>query len=375
MLEYLSGAQRRRSMKWQKYQHQDVLPLWVADMDIACPRPVQQALQQACIHGDLGYHKPWPSLNEALIGFLQRQHGLDIQPQQIHWQAGVISGFSQACQAFSQPGDYIAVATPNYPPLLNAPTMAGRETLLIPTVQAKGQWQLDQQALSLALSHPRCTMLLLCNPMNPCGSVLSKVELDNIVQLCQQHQVLLLADEIHADLVHNPAFKHRSCAHYFNQYPHILCLMAASKSFNIAGLSTSFALAGDPSLIRRLEAAHAGMASHANYLGLVAAEAAFACDDWLAELKLQLQRNAEQITHWLAKQTTIAGLAPQATCLYWLDCRAIGNAHRYFERHGLGLSRGEDFGQPGWLRLNFGCSPDLLQQALIRLQQALDALP
>lgn len=362
--------QRPRAMKWQKY-HGDILPLWVADMDFSPPVPVQKAISEAV--SDLGYQLPSEQANQNIAQWLHDQHHLSIDPQWVSWQAGVISGFNAALASVCEPGDEVIVPCPTYPPMRQAPANHGATCIELPLSWQDNEWTIDLAQLELQLARPQCKALLISNPMNPTGQVYR--QLKQMVLLCAKYDVLLISDEIHADLVlHGPS--HTSALAFSAQHDLIVVLMAASKTFNIAGLATSYMICPNPSLRKRIHSAVNGVASHANALGVIATSAAYEHGyTWLEQTKVLLRNNLNSISHWQSLQPDIISYPVQATYLAWMDWRKLTDKpYQHLLSYGVALSDGEPFGAPGRLRINFACSEETLTQALTRISTSIEAL-
>jgi len=357
------------SIKWNRYAGRDVLPMWVADMDFAAPPPVLAALHERVAQGVFGYAEAWPSLVESVQQHLAHSYGWAIEADWLVWLPGLVTGLNVACRAIE---GKVLTATPVYPPFFTAPRFSGREVLRVNLQQADGRWGWDWPALEAAASDIR--LLLLCHPHNPVGRVWNKAELERLLALAEAHDWVVCSDEIHCDLILDPALRHRPFATLSDAAARrSITLMAPSKTFNVPGLGCSFAIIPDADLRRRFEQTMRGIVPHVNVLGWVACEAALRHGQaWRAELLETLRANRDQL------QATVAGLPGlqmtpvEATYLAWIDARGLGvaDAHAHFEAHGLGLSDGRDFGAPGWVRLNFGCPPATLEKALGRLQAA-----
>ncbi|MHB8763291.1 MAG: MalY/PatB family protein [Deferrisomatales bacterium] len=363
------------SFKWNRYRGRDVVPLWVADMDFPSPPAVLDALRAYLDHGVLGYVLPdeYGPGREAVVGWLARRHGWAVEPEWVVWVPGVVPGFNAACRAYCRPGDRVLVQVPNYPPMLAAPGLHGLERVDVPTALAGGRWTLDLEALEGLAADPRCTLYLQCNPMNPCGTVLTRAELERTAEICTRHGVLLCSDEIHCDLILDPDARHLPAGCLPGVGPRAVTLMAASKTFNIAGLGAAFAVIPDPELRRRFRHALAGLVPWVNLLGLVATEAALTrCDGWHAELLAYLRANRDRLCAAVNRLPGLSVAPPQATFLAWVDARGLGAAdvQPAFEAAGLGPSPGRDFGAPGFARFNFGCPRSVLDEAIGRLDAA-----
>lgn len=360
--------------KWEKYKGKDILPCWVADAEYACPPEIISGLKSYLDHQILGYTLPsqYAPANHAVVSWLSAQYDWQIEPEWIVWTPGVVPGFNAACKGLCRPGDKVIVQMPNYPPLLAAPAINGMERLAVPTVVDNGRETIDLASLESLASDPKCHLMILCNPMNPNGSVLTSTELTQISEICQRYQVILCSDEIHCDLILDPTFKHIPAGKVVGLEDNSITLMAASKTFNVAGLGTSFAVIPDEKLRARFVRGTQGLVPWANILGLVATEIAFSqCQDWHQALLTHLRENRD----YLAKAVEgIPGLDYQvspATFLAWIDASGLGlqNPQSWFEDKGIGPSPGADFGSPQHVRINFASSRAYLEQIVTRLQR------
>ena len=362
------------SSKWRKYAGRDIIPMWVADMDFAAPPAVIDALQQRVSHGVFGYADPTPSLVDAVIEGIHRDHHWQIQPEWIIWLPGMVTGLNLACRAVGEVGDNVFTATPIYPPFLGAPGFADRTLTTAPLQLIDHHWQWDWDTVKAALT-PRTKLFMLCNPHNPVGRAFNRDELNKIAALCEQHDLTLCSDEIHCGLVLEPGVQHIPIAALDDTTAQrTITLMAPSKTWNIPGLYCAFAIIPNPQLRRRFTHAMRGIVPHVGVLGLTAAEAAYRHGSaWRDALLDQLRANRDLT---LASINAIPGLSAariEATYLAWIDCRALQHANpvALFEQHGVGLSDGRDFSAPGFVRLNFGCPMSRLQEALTRMARAI----
>ncbi|MCC2607676.1 MalY/PatB family protein [Planctobacterium marinum] len=362
------------SMKWQKYQGKDILPLWVADTEFKCADEILTAIKQRTDHGLLGYHLParYEPANEAVCRWLSKQHGWDIQPEWIVWTPGVVPAFNVACQAYCQPGDKVIVQTPNYPPLLAAPGINNLQRVDIPTIVENDRWTIDLNALEEAAKDPACKIFIVCNPGNPAGTVFTQQELSEIARICEQNKVLLISDEIHCDLVLDEQAKHLPAGALPELQNSSVTLMAASKTFNVAGLGTSFAIIPDARLRASFSKAMMGIMPWVTILGLVATETAFTqCDQWYDTLLQYLRKNRQFLFEEINQIDGFNMLLPQATFLAWIDASKLGVdlPQAYVEAKGVGPSPGADFGDKNFIRINFGCPKSYLEQAVQRLKR------
>lgn len=371
----LADLRQRQSLKWRLYGD-DVLPLWVAEMDVLPPEPVVRAVSEAMARGDTGY--PWtPDYAEALAGFAQRRWGWAPESRDARLVANVMTGVSEVLRLVTGPGDAVVVNCPVYPPFYDFVHDLGRRVVEAP-LSADGR--LDPETLAAAFVEGTRgggrAAYLLSSPHNPTGAVHTVDELTTAGELAAAHGVRVVVDEIHAPLVYAPT--------RFTPYLSLpvgasaFSLMSASKGFNLAGLNAALALAGAEAaaeLARMPEEAAFG----ASHLGVLAQAAALRDGDaWLEALLGGLDSNRRLLAELLAEHLPQVGYrVPQATYLAWLDCRALGlgtdPAAVFRERGRVALSPGPDFGTggEGHARLNFATSPAVLAEAVERMASAI----
>jgi cystathionine beta-lyase len=366
------------SQKWQKYAGRDVLPLWVADMDFKSPPAVLSALQQRIEHGIFGYARPVKSTVDAVVDALARHYGWQIDPAWIVWLPGLVVGLNVTAQAFAEPGDEVLTLAPVYPPFMSAPKNSARASVQVPFVLQDGEWTIDWDALERAVT-PRTRLFYLCNPHNPLARVWRRAELERLAEFCLRHNLVLCSDEIHCDLILDPALPHLPTALLGPEIAaRTVTLMAPSKTFNVPGLGTSFAIVPDAMRRARFLRATAGIVAEVTCLGFTACEAAYRdSEPWRQELLAYLRGNRDYLLDAIARELPgIRVEAPvEATYLLWMNVSALGlaNPTAHFETHGVGLSDGAMFGaRPGsHVRLNFGCPRATLVEAVARLRRAL----
>jgi cystathionine beta-lyase len=371
---------RRNSecVKWHAHE-EDVLPMWVADMDVISPEPVIRALHDRVNHGVFGYPRVMPELEEVIVARLADLYQWHIQPEDIVFTPGVVKGFNLACQVAAQPGGGVLVNPPIYYPILYAPKNADmfRQDVEL-TLTEDGSYQIDWAAFETAVSEQTC-LFILCNPHNPVGRVFKQDELSRMAEICLQHNITICSDEIHCDLV----FKGHRHIPIATLDPEIaqntITLMAASKTFNVAGLQCSFAVIENPDLRERFKHAGKGLVCWVNVMGMVATEAAYRHgQEWLDELMLYLEANRDYAYEYVSNQLPGISMAkPEGTYLAWLDCREAGikeNPYTFFlEKARVAMNDGAAFGRggEGFVRLNFGCPRSLLTEALERMLAAI----
>ncbi|ABE60380.1 MalY/PatB family protein [Chromohalobacter israelensis] len=380
--DFATPLDRRQypSQKWQRYAD-DVLPLWVADMDFVSPPEVVSALQSRVAHGVFGYGRVTGALHETLCEWSATHYGWSIEPDWQVWVPGVVPALHLAAQAFCSPGQGVMTATPIYPPFLRVAERSGRvaeRVMLAEPEVAGGPWRLDLEALEAAIT-PQTRLLLWCHPHNPTGRVWDERELQALGELAERHDLLVVSDELHCDLILDPAGKHRPLASLSPALAErTVTLWAPSKTFNIAGLSSACAVIPDPGLRRRFREAAAGLLPDVNVLGMTATQAAYAHGEpWRRELLTTLNANLQCLREHVARWPGVAMSPPEATYLAWLDLRNAGLGaspqRDLLETARVALSDGADFGCPGFARLNFGTPTSLLEQALERLDVRLAA--
>lgn len=363
------------SVKWDRYRDRDVLPLWVADMDFAAPSAVIEALAHRVEHGVFGYSHGESSLADAVIDHLGRCHAWEVERSWLTWLPGTVAALNCACRLIESNVKVVSTK-PIYPPFLAAPKNMDRELISVPLlIDSGGRQTLDLDGLGRAFAAGG-RLLLFCNPYNPGGRVFYREELEALAEQVLRYDVLVVADELHADLVLEPSRRHLPFAALSPAVAkRVITLQGPSKTFNIAGLGICYAVIADTELRRRFRAASAGILPYVNALAYVAAEAAYRHGGkWRAALIDYLRANRALVTSALAAWPGVSASLPEATFLYWIDARAMGveNPAKHFERHGVGLSDGEEFGAPGFVRLNFGCPRATLKAALARMTSALD---
>lgn len=361
------------SAKWRKYRGKDIIPMWVADMDFKSPPEVIQALNRRVEHGVFGYGVPGQGLTDGVLAYLQRAFNWQVDAKWIVWLPGLVTGLNIACRSAGNEEDTVLTTVPIYPPFLTAPKFSRRQLKTTRLKFVNGMWQMDFADFENCID-ARTRLFMLCNPHNPSGRVFTEKELIQVAQICLKHKMVICSDEIHCDLVLDPHCRHIPMASLSPEIANqTITLMAPSKTYNIPGLSCSYAIIPNEALRRRFKRTMAGIVPHVNVLGMAAAQAAYENgQSWLDELIVYLRTNRDLVYQTI---NSIKGLKMgpvEATYLAWIDTQTFGaqNPARWFEETGVGLSDGKDFDGPGFVRLNFGCSRKLLHQALKRICEA-----
>lgn len=282
-----------------------------------------------------------------MLAYLQREYGWRVKPEWLVWLPGLVTGINAACRAVE--GDVIT-ATPIYPPFLAAPGFAGKSLAAVPLQLEENRWGWDFAAMEAALT-PTTRLLLLCHPHNPVGRAWDASELAELAAFCKQHDLTVCSDEIHCGLILDEGRSHTPFALVDSELAsRCITLMAPSKTYNIPGLGSSFAIVSDAALRRRFTGVMRGIVPDVNVLGLTAAEAAYSdCEEWRASLINVLQRNRDRVESVIASLPELSMTHVEATYLAWIDARGLGVADPagFFEAAGVGLSSGDAFGLPG----------------------------
>ena len=299
------------SLKWERYAGRDVIPLWVADMDFASPNCILNALRARVDHEVMGYTYPVASTVETTLDYLRRQHGIEASAEQLHWLPGIVPALNLLCQAFVAPGEAMMTATPVYPPFLTAPTNQGAEVQAIPLQRASDRWTFDFTAMEAAVS-PATKMFILCNPHNPVGRVFDRNELTALVDFCDRHDLILVSDEIHCDLILDTDVKHQPTSTLGSEAAaRAITLMSPSKTYNIPGLACAFAILPDSRLRARFKRACNGIITEINCFGYAGCEAAYRDGEpWRQELLDVLRRNRDRVYHFFAAEIPEANSGP-----------------------------------------------------------------
>jgi len=369
--------------KWdgmaERFGRSDALPLWVADADFAAPQEVVEAIRKRAEHPVYGYTLYDDRFYDAIRSWYRRRFGWEIERDWIVPEQGVVLSLNLAIQAYSEPGDGVIVQTPIYPPFLSAVRRNGRKLLENRLIVEEDGCILDFEDLEAKAQEAK--LLLLCSPHNPSTRAWSEGELLRIAEIAERYDLIVVSDEIHSDLVYGR--RHLPFGTLPGMEGRSLVLHAPSKTFNIAGLNTSYALIPNDSLRRRYIAAHerAGL-DNGNLFGITALSAAYEGGEaWLEAMLEYFRENIAYVREFMAEHMPrIRPLPVEATYLIWLDCRQMGldddALQRFFlDRARLALNPGVSFGEAGrgFMRLNIGTSREILQEAMARLKQAYEA--
>ena len=364
------------SLKWDKYKGRDILPLWVADMDFVTAPEILEALQHRLDHGVFGYTIPHEAPIEAVINYLDRQHGYSARAAWLNFLPGLVPAINLCCHAFTAPGDSVMTATPVYPPFISAPDYAERELIKVPLcLDSEDRWTLDIDAMEAAIQ-PHTKIFVLCSPHNPVGRVFSKEELTALADFCERHDLILISDEIHCDLVFDAEAKHTLTATLSEQIAdRTVTLMAPSKTYNLPGLACAFSIIENTKLRAQFQKTIRGIITEVNCFGYAGITAAYDHGEpWRQALLTYLRNNYNLIYDFIRREIPEITFRPmESTYLAWLDVSKLGikDPVRHFEKHGVGLTDGTPFDGHQHLRLNFGCPHSRLEEGLEKIKAAL----
>lgn len=358
---------------------EDLIPMWVADMDFAAPEAVSATLMARAAHPIYGYVRCPDSLPEALIQWMKKRHGWEIQKEWVIFSPGVVSSLHAAAMAFAQPGEGVIVQPPVYFPFFSSVTVTGRRLIENPLRLENGRYVMDFEHLERCAADG-ARLLLLCSPHNPVGRVWRPEELSELLRIARRHDLVVLSDEIHADLVY-PGYRNHSLATLTEDPGNIVTAVAPSKTFNIPGLGLSALIV--PSPVHRAAIRRAFDLLHVdarNPFSIVAFEAAYRHGEpWLDRLLAYLDQSRRFAIDYLDRHAPgIRVIRPEGTYLLWLDCRGLGmnddELERFFVHEAkVGLNPGTVFGTggSGFMRMNIGAPRSVIRTALEQIKEAL----
>lgn len=366
------------SVKWDLFD--DDCPMWVADMDFKVAPSIEKAILKRASHPVYGYSTVPDSLFESYIGWWQRRYGLKMSRQNMSYAIGVVPSISSMIRCLTDVGDNILIQSPVYHVFFYVIEDNGRNVVENELLYENGEYRIDFDDLDEKLAS--CRMMILCNPQNPVGKIWSKEDLKQIGELCKKHDVILISDEIHCDLV-DPGVKYNpfmtSC-----DYENTILAISPSKSFNIAGFQSSVVYCENEDLLSKIKTQlHLDNSDACNVFAVSAVEAAYnESEDWLEELKKVLYENKQTVKDYLEGELPVVKLVDcDATYLLWLDCTALDVSSKALceflrQNQGLFLSAGSDFGRCGdkFLRMNIACPPKLLKEGLDRFKAGVISL-
>jgi cystathionine beta-lyase len=358
----------------------DVIPMWVADMDFNTPDFIINALSSRLKHEILGYSFRPPEYFSSIIDWSEKRHNWKIERDSICFSPGIVPALNFCTLAFTEPGDKVIVQPPVYFPFFSAIESHGRKIIYNSLKESGGIWEMDFENLRESIDE-KTKMIFLSNPHNPLGRVWYPDELSELVDICLENNILIISDEIHCDLV-LPGFNHTPLANLSEKAAGItLTCLAPSKTFNLAGLSTSSVVISNPELRKKfnsvVEKLHVG---NGNIFGTAASVAAYTNGaDWLDELIMYLDTNVGYVMDFCRDNLPeIIPLRTEATYMIWLDCRSLGMKGKelqsfFVTKAGVGMNEGSSFGPggEGYMRMNLACTKNTLIKALNQIEKAI----
>ena len=357
----------------KKFGTDDLLPLWVADMDLASPLCVQKALQKRAKHPVYGYTVYPERYYKVIKQWMEKRFDWKIKTKWIVPCYGVVPSMNFAIEAYTKKGDGIIIQTPVYPPFSASVKHRKRKLLDNTLVYEKGEYKIDFKDLETKAKEAK--LFLLCSPHNPTGRVWNADELEKIIEICIENDVIIVSDEIHADIVYKKT--HHILGSFEKAQNRCVILNAPSKTFNVAGLNTSYAIIPNEKLRRKykVEQDRSGITNGTPF-GIEALMAAYEeGEEWLEDLKVYLFANIAYVNEFIkTNKLPIEIVRTEATFLVWMDCSKMGLSHKklvefFVDEAKLGLNDGKSFGKTGdgFMRLNVGTSKEVLEVAMNRL--------
>lgn len=373
------------SLKWDsvdgRYEAKDLLPMWVADMDFASPDEVVEALVNRAKHPVYGYTDTSDETYISIMQWMEQQFNWKLSKEAISFSAGVVAGFTATILALSNPGDKVLIQTPVYTPFFNSIKTNNREIVQSPIRYVNETMQIDFEDFEEQLKND-VKLFLFCSPHNPGGKVWSKEDLIKIGELCLKYNVIVLSDEIHADLC-LPGYTHYPIASLSPEFAqNTITFMAPSKTFNVAGIQASIIISENTELLTTIQTTQHDIGFHG--LNLFAIEVIKAAYDhgseWLQELKIYLEQHVHKVQTFIQNELPrVKMFIPEASYLIWLDCRDYGYSdeellERMVQKGKIAISAGKMYGPggEGFIRLNIGCTTETLEEGLKRIKLALE---
>jgi cystathionine beta-lyase len=376
------------SLKWNSIKRMseagDIIPMWIADMDFETVPQVKDALVERAMQGIYGYSEMREGYYRALSDWTKKRYQWEIEKDWICFSPGVVTGISLTIRALTHPGDKVIIQTPVYSPFFGAVTRSGCKLEINSLKLVDGKYIIDFDDLEEKLKDRRVKIMVLCNPHNPVGRVWTKDELIRIGDLCIKNNVIVISDEIHSDLVYK-GYKYIPFASISKEFEQnsIICT-APSKTFNLAGLQSSNIIIPNEKFRREYEIALENIeVSRLNVFGMVACEAAYKYGEpWLEELMDYLEENKNLVKRCIEdKIPKLKLIEPEGTYLLWIDCSGLGLSDEKLKEFMITKAKilfndGNSFGQEGqgFQRMNIACSKSVLQEALGRLEKAVNSI-
>lgn len=357
---------------------EDLIPMWVADMDFATPDFILDAVKKRCEHPILGYTKKSDGYYNSIINWVKNRYGMEIEKKNINYVPGIVAGLGMAINCYTSPGDKIMIMPPVYHPFAWLTKRNNRQLVECPMILENGRYRMNLEMLRSIKKGVKA--LILCNPHNPGGVVWEKSELEELAEICAEDNILVFSDEIHADLT-LPPHRHLPFSMISEKARNnSVTFMAPSKTFNMPGVSASHAIIFNDGLRKKFETfIEAGELGNGHVFAFPAVEAAFNNGtEWLAQCLEYIVGNIDYVEQFLKENTPkIKMIRPMASYLIWLDCRNMGLSHEelknfFADKAHIALNEGEMFGKEGsgFMRMNIGCPRQTLVKAMKQLSEA-----
>jgi len=355
----------------------DVLPMWIADMDFRVAKEISDAVKARAEHEIYAYTFQPQSFYQSAVDWVQRRHRWTIRPEWLSVSPGVVPALNFSVLAFTKPGDKIIIQTPVYPPFYSAVRDHGRELVCNPLVKRNNNYEMDFDHLRSVIDK-KTKMLILCHPHNPAGRIWTRRELEQLSEICIRQKIIVVCDLIHSDFM----LQNKPCPSFTEISPEIasltFSLVAPSKTFNIAGLSTSLTFTENPELKAKFEKIRDGLQiGHGNIFGTVALEAAYRYGGaWLDGLLNYLNTNFDIVDEWTTRAQYVQYIRSEGTYLAWLDFSPSGLLgddlyDTIIRKAKVGLNRGREFGVEGeaFMRMNLACPASVIRQAIHQIDE------
>jgi len=385
IFDHVHDRNYTRSVKWDLrkaiFGTDDVIPMWVADMDFPAPSEVNEAIMERAKHGIYGYTTIDQDVNQAIVDWQFKRHNWQIKPSWLLFSPGVVTGLHMAIQALTNPGDKILIQTPVYTPFYDVIETHNREIIKNPLVLENNHYTIDFNNLEAKLK-TGVKAFILCSPHNPVGRVWTKNELEKIAHLCLKYDVLILADEVHADLVF-PEHQHTPIAAICkDSSAQIVTFNAPSKTFNLAGLQASYIITENEKLRTKINKQLNKQGITAlNTVGNIALEAAYTYgEQWLDHLLHVLHEHKQYVARRFKRETDVLDVVnSEGTYLLWLNCHKFemdpSDLRQFFiKKAKVGLNPGSSYGHEGnaFMRMNIACPRQTLEEGVNRIIQAVN---
>jgi cystathionine beta-lyase len=374
-----SGALKTDALS-ERYGQADLIPLWVADMDFHCGDFIIDALKKRTDEGIFGYTIPSQAYYDSIVHWVKSQHRWTIEQEWFSYIPGIVKGIALAIMNFTRPGDKVILQPPVYHPFRLVTQMQQRQVVNNPLIEENGKYRMDLEGLKKIIDKD-CKILLLCNPHNPVGIIWEKEILKELAEICYNNKVLVISDEIHADmgLFGNKHIPFATVSEKAKE--NSITFMAPSKTFNIAGIVSSYSIVPNAAIRKSFyDFLHAGELDEGTIFAYTATQAAYTNGlEWMRQMLGYIESNILFVDRYLKENIPqIKAFLPQVSFLIWLDCRELRLNQKelntlFVKKAGLALNDGEMFGKEGrgFMRMNIGCPQAILEKALNQLKSAI----